>query len=267
MSNRTPAGVDTINRRTMSQSVDEYSAIVNEGLNAQEKACLASVDSRVRNKRILDLGVGAGRTVAPLRELSRDYTGVDYMQEMVAHCQRRFPGVRFERVDARAMDAFADNSFDVAFFSCNGISMVDHAGRLAILAEIRRVLAPDGVFIFSTCNRQSWQYGAKFRFPDFQATRHPLKAAARAARFVAQTGFRAMNRVRFLRHEVRSAEYAVINDVCHHYQTMLYFIDPAQQVKQLRAAQFAGDIRMFDLAGNPADHGNTEGTIAFVANK
>lgn len=267
MSNPAPPAVDTVNQRTMSQSVAEYSAIVNEGLNDQEKACLASVDSLVRNKRILDLGIGAGRTVAPLRELSQDYTGVDYMAEMVAHCQQQFAGVRFAQVDARAMHAFADGSFDLAFFSCNGISMVDHPGRLAILAEVRRVLSPGGIFIFSTCNRQSWQYSAKFRLPDFQPTWHPVKAAARAARFMAQTGFRAMNRLKLLRHEVRCAEYAVINDVCHHYQTMLYFIDPEQQVKQLRSAQFAGDIRMFDLSGKPADYGNTDGTLAFVAHK
>jgi hypothetical protein len=31
-------------------------------------------------------------------------------------------------------------SFDLVFFSCNGICMVDHEGRLAILKEVRRIL-------------------------------------------------------------------------------------------------------------------------------
>jgi SAM-dependent methyltransferase len=267
MSNTDLSAFDKINQRTMRESVQEYSAIVHEGLNEQEKACLASVATKVRNKRILDLGIGAGRTVGPLLEMSKNYVGVDYMPEMVARCQLQFPQGRFAQVDARAMSAFADDSFDLAFFSCNGISMVDHAGRIAILNEVRRVLSPDGVFIFSTCNRQSRQFRARFRFPDFSSTLHPLKAVVRAARFLAQTGFRAVNRLAHLRHETRCAEYAFINDVCHHYQTMLYFIDPERQVQQLRAAQFSGDIRIFDLSGKPGDFANTDGTVAFVAHK
>jgi SAM-dependent methyltransferase len=267
MDNAGASAVDKINRRTMRKSVLEYSAIVHEGLNAQENACLASVAHQVGNKRILDLGIGAGRTVAPLRELSEDYVGVDYVPEMIAHCRRQFPGVRFAHVDARAMVDFPDNSFDLAFFSCNGISMVDHRGRSAILNEVRRVLAPDGIFIFSTCNRQSSQYSTKFRLPDFQSTLNPVKTVVRAARFLALTGYRAVNRLTHLKHEIKCAEYAVINDVCHHYRTMLYFIDPEQQVRQLRAAQFGGEIRKYDLSGSPIDRSSLDGTIAFVAHK
>jgi SAM-dependent methyltransferase len=267
MSNAGVSAVDRINQRTMRKVVLEYSAIVHEGLGAQEKACLASVAHRVGNKRILDLGIGAGRTVTPLRELSEDYVGVDYVPEMVAHCRRQYPGVRFAQMDARAMVDFPDNSFDLAFFSCNGISMVDHSGRSAILNEVWRVLAPEGIFIFSTCNRQSSQYSTKFRLPDFQSTLNPVKLAVRAARFLAQTGYRAVNRATHLKHEIKCAEYAVINDVCHHYRTMLYFIDPEQQVQQLRAAQFRGEIRQYDLSGTPIDLTSTDGTIAFVAHK
>jgi SAM-dependent methyltransferase len=267
MNNTAAKTVDEINQRTMRQSVLEYSAIVHEGLNAQERASLASVARMTRGKRILDIGIGAGRTVGPLRELSEDYVGVDYVEEMVAHCRLQYPGVRFARVDARSMSAFADGSFDLVVFSCNGISMVDHPGRLSILNEVRRVLSPDGVFIFSTCNRQSSQYSARFKLPDFQATRNPAKLAVRCLRFLAQIGYRIVNRLMHLRHEIRCAEYAVINDVCHHYRTMLYFIDPERQIQQLRATGFSGDIRIYDLGGKPGDRTSTDGTIAFVAHK
>lgn len=259
--------VDEINRRTMSRAVLEYSALVHEGLAEYERACLESVAPFIRNHRILDIGIGAGRTVAPLRMYSKDYLGVDYTPEMVEHCRHQYPGVRFAHVDARSMKAFADASFDVAFFSCNGISMVDHPGRLAILSEVRRVLAPDGIFIFSTCNRQSPAYAAKFTLPGFQRTLNPVKATVRAARFLAQTGFRAVNRLTHLRHEIECDEYAVINDVCHHYRTMLYFISPQQQARQLRNAQFMGAIRMFGQSGEPADFSNTDGTLGFVVHK
>jgi SAM-dependent methyltransferase len=261
------AAVDILNQRTMRESVLEYQAIVAEGLNRQEQAAIDSVAAAARNARILDIGVGAGRTVRPLRALSENYLGVDYVQEMVDHCRRQFPGVRFERADARDMSAFASESFDLVMFSCNGICMVDHAGRLAILREVHRLLSPQGVFVFSTCNRNSPQFEAVFRFPDFQRTRNPVKWAVRAGRFALQTGYRLRNRLRHRRHEVRTPEYAVLNDVCHHYQTMLYFIDQKQQLAQLVDAGFAAGAQAFDLQGQPADGTCRDGTITYVAKK
>jgi SAM-dependent methyltransferase len=259
--------VDLLNQRTIRDSVLEYQAIVAEGLNAQERAALDSVADRVGHGRILDIGVGAGRTVRPLRAISEDYVGVDYVEHMVEHCHQHFPGVRFERADARDLKGFGPESFDLVFFSCNGISMVDHLGRLAILSEVRRVLAPDGVFIFSTCNRNSPQYEAVFRFPDFHRTRNPAKWLVRAGRFATQSLQRAVNRLSYRRHEVRTPEYAVINDVCHHYRTMLYFIDMQEQLRQLARAGFADDVQTFDLRGQRANAACRDGTMGYVARK
>ena len=261
------AAVDRINRRAMQGSVSEYDAIVGEGLNSQERAALELVREDVAGGRILDLGVGAGRTVAPLLAVSEQYVGVDYMPEMVEHCRKQFRGVRFERMDARVLDAFPAESFDLVFFSCNGICMVDHAGRLAILSEVQRVLAPGGAFIFSTCNRNSSQYEAVFRFPTFAATRNPLKWVPRAARFLRQTLVRARNRLRLRAHEIRTPEYAMLNDVCHHYSTMLYFIDLQSQLKQLERAGLAHGVFVFDLAGRPTDGACRDGTLTFVTRK
>jgi SAM-dependent methyltransferase len=202
-----------------------------------------------------------------MRAAGDTYLGVDYVQEMVDHCRAQFPGVRFERADARHMPQFPDGSFDVVMFSCNGICMVDHAGRLAILSEVRRLLSPEGVFIFSTCNRNSPQFEASFRFPDLQRTWNPAKAMVRAGRFALQTAQRLRNRWRYRRHEVRVREYAVVNDVCHHYQTMLYFIGVPEQWLQLAQAGFVPAAPVFDLQGQPASAACRDGTLAFVARK
>jgi SAM-dependent methyltransferase len=264
MSSANPA-MDSINKSTMRAAVKEYQSTVVEGLNSQEKAALESVAGEISNARILDIGVGAGRTVRPLLDHSKQYVGLDYTQEMIDHCRREFPGVRFEQADARSMSGFADASFDLVFFSCNGISMVDHAGRLDILREVRRVLTPTGSFAFSTCNRNSRQYEAWFRFPDFQITRNPLKLLVRSGRFVALTALRARNRIRYRQQETKTDEHSIVNDVGHHYQTMLYFIGIPQQIRQLEQAGFHHDIKVIDLAGRPADAGCRDGTIAFVA--
>lgn len=258
------SAVDAINQRTMRSAVLEYSAIVGEDLNAQERAALGSVIEEISGKRILDIGIGAGRTVTALRAISADYVGVDYVQEMVDHCSSRFPGARFERVDARSMKQFHDAAFDLVCFFCNGISMVDHDGRLAILREVRRVLAPQGVFIFSTCNRNSPQYEAVFRFPEFQWARNPVKLMVRSARFLAQSIYRVVNRLRYRTHEVRIADYAIINDVCHHYRTMLYFTTAEDQIRQLRSVGFDCEIKIYDLSGELVVGQTRDGTVTFV---
>src|SRR5262245_28215437 len=112
----------------MRRVVAEYSN--GDALTPAEKAALAAIGDSCRGKRILDIGVGGGRTVPALRALSSDYVGVDYMPEMIERCRQRFPDVRFEVADARNLACFPDRSFDLIVFACNGISMVSHEGRL-----------------------------------------------------------------------------------------------------------------------------------------
>lgn len=250
----------------MRGSVAEYSSIVGEGLNAQELAALQSASPCARG-RTLDIGVGAGRTVQPLQEISADYVGVDYVQEMIDHCKKQYPDVRFERADARSMSQFSDGSFDLVFFSCNGISMVDHEGRLAILREAYRLLSASGAFIFSTCNLNSPQFEAVFRFPAFQRTPNLAKLMVRSGRFVALTAFRLFNRLRYKKNEVREGHYAIVNDVCHHYRTMLYFTTVENQIRQLESVGFNSDVGVYDLAGRRAPTTVRDGTVAFVARK
>jgi SAM-dependent methyltransferase len=266
MSDAAPS-VDAINQRSMRGAVSEYSSLVEEGLSRQEQASVNSILEAIRGRRILDLGVGAGRTVKPMLALSPHYVGIDYVQEMVDHCRREYPGVHFEQADARSLSQLGDESFDLVLFSCNGISMVDHHGRLAILAEAKRVLAPGGTFIFSTCNRNSPDCTALFVFPQFELAMNPLRLAMRLARFAAQTCRSVVNRLRHRRHQISTETYAIRNDIYHDYGTLLYFIDMQAQVDQLVGAGFTADVNVFDLSGNPADPLCKDRTLGFVARK
>jgi SAM-dependent methyltransferase len=245
----------------MQRTVDEYAY---NGLTPPELAALASVAHSCRGKRILDLGVGAGRTVPALRALSEHYVGVDYVPEMVARCRDRFPNVRFEVADARSLTAFADRSFDLIVFACNGISMVAHEGRLAILKEVRRLLTPTGHFIFSTYNRNNKGHERFFTLPDFSMSFHPLHLGVRAVRFGAHTAYGFYNRVRFARHEIRTDEYSIINDRCHHYRTMLYYIHPLHQLEQLRSVGFGKMPTLFDQHGERAPETSTDDSLTYV---
>src|ERR1700704_2951163 len=123
MMNGSSSTIDAINKKTMRAVVMDY-GIVNS-LTASEAAALVGCADDVRGRPILDLGVGAGRTVEPLTALSPDYIGVDYVEEMVALCRKRYPTVRFSHADARSLSDLHDNSFALIMFGCNGICMVD----------------------------------------------------------------------------------------------------------------------------------------------
>jgi len=69
-------------------------------LFAAERAALTLVAESCRGARILDLGVGGGRTTPYLLAISSAYTGADYADAMVQACRERYPGVRFELADA-----------------------------------------------------------------------------------------------------------------------------------------------------------------------
>jgi len=254
--------VDVINRETMRLVAHEYA--YSDTLTKPEQSALASVIDEIRHKRILDIGVGGGRTVKALREISDDYIGIDYVQKMVDHCRRRFPGVRFEKADARSMPQFEDRSFDLVVFACNGICMVDHEGRIAILKEVRRVLRPGGVFIFSTYNQHSRAHDEFFVLPEWRKTGNPLRFTVRAIRFLFHLANRLFNRTRYKRYEIRNADYSIINDRCHDYRTMLYYITLEKQRKQLQALGFQSNPRGYDLSGKVVGGDTPDDSITFV---
>jgi SAM-dependent methyltransferase len=136
----------------------ERSASAQGWENPGEEVALAIVAPLVRSKRVLDIGVGGGRTVALLALLTDQYIGVDISPGMVAACQARYPGKDFRVVDARDMSMFEDGSFELVFFSYNGIDTVDRDDRKKVYKEIHRILTEDGIFVFSTLNKDGRSY-------------------------------------------------------------------------------------------------------------
>jgi ubiquinone/menaquinone biosynthesis C-methylase UbiE len=107
--------------------------------------------------RMLDLGVGGGRTTIHFVPHAREYHGVDRSAPLVDVCRRRFaredwPHVIWTVADARDLP-YEDAFFDFVMFSWNGLDGVgDEHERMRALREIRRVLAPGRRFFFSAHN-------------------------------------------------------------------------------------------------------------------
>lgn len=102
---------------------------------------------------VLDLGVGGGRTTPYLSMLAQHYVGVDYAAEMVKVCREKFPHLEFIEADAANMAMLPDGSFNVVFFSFNGLDVLSpDEKRRNCLSECHRLLRAGGTFIFSSHN-------------------------------------------------------------------------------------------------------------------
>lgn len=246
-------------------AVRMYAAL--DELTPAERAILDPLENDVRGHAILDIGVGGGRTVKPLLAISDTYLGIDYMPAMIEACRQRFPHARFEVADARDLSGFADGQFKLAVFSSNGLCMVGHEDRLQILREVCRVMADDGVFLFSTYNQRSADHLAGFVFPRFLPCTNPVRMAWRAFQFAKSTALRIYNRWRFGRHDFRGPEYSIINDRCHDFASMLYYVNVASQRLQLARAGFLPDSPVYGMAGLPVGDDTTDASLTFAVRK
>ena len=218
------------------------SSYVNMRLQNPEVMILVKHSEKIIGKHVLDIGCGSGRTTAILKNLSSGYIGLDYSLEMVESCRKRFGDVRFIHGDVRDMSEFKWEEFDYVMFSFNGLDSINHEERLQGLREINRVLKQDGLFVFSSHNRNH-RYAISRPKMEFSTT--PCKQAGNLMKFFKST----CNRLRNKNHQVFNEQYAIINDVAHNYAMLTYYIDKVNQVKQLEDVGFE-TIEMYDTFGN-----------------
>lgn len=233
-------------------------------LFAPERTILDKIRPEIAGQPVLDIGVGAGRTTPHLLELTRDYIGVDYAAEMVEYCRPRHPGAQFATCDARNMAAFRDGQFAWVLFSFNGIDYVTPEDRLQVLREIRRVLRPGGLFVFSTHNADKPVHGA-FHLSNIEFTPHPVRLVREVIKYFTGWGHHLRNR----KQQVTAPDYSIRNDNAHNYRLLTYYIRKPDQVKQLQAHGFT-DIRLVDREGAWTDAATPDprsSWIYFVARK
>src|SRR5258708_7938926 len=102
-------------------------------------------------KRVLDVGCGTGYGAAELATQARAATGIDIAPDAVTDARNQFArgNLTFLAGSATALP-FADASFDLI----TAFEVIEHlADWQTMLAEARRVLHPQGVFLVSTPNK------------------------------------------------------------------------------------------------------------------
>jgi len=104
---------------------------------------LQQAASRTMTRRAFDVGCGFGRLTPVLTECADDVTGFERETALVDTARRLLPKLRFERVDTLEQLPAADASAQFVL-TFTVLQHMPDARADAVLAEIRRVLAPAG---------------------------------------------------------------------------------------------------------------------------
>ncbi|HYC62046.1 MAG TPA: class I SAM-dependent methyltransferase [Thermoanaerobaculia bacterium] len=239
------------NRKTYETSYAVHQFAKLNDLQAPEKTIFEIVQPALSRARMLDLGVGAGRTTVHFAPRAKEYVGADYSQAMIDACRERFAGdpYRFEVADARQLP-FEDRSFDIVLFSYNGIDYVPHEDRQRVLREVHRVLRDGGTFAFSTHNLDNAPALLSMR-PSI----HPRAMLRQWKLRLANPPLR----------EIASRDWIVLHDGALDAGGGLetYYVRREEQLRQLAAAGFI-DVQVFQLDGATAREGATDPWLYYL---
>jgi 2-polyprenyl-3-methyl-5-hydroxy-6-metoxy-1,4-benzoquinol methylase len=119
----------------------------------------------VEGKVVLDIASGSGYGTALLAQTAKHAYGFDADAEAVAYATERYgaPNISFETADATSIP-LEDNSIDVV----TTFETIEHIENYEkFMAEIKRVLKPNGLAIVSTPNDLEFAEGNHFHLHEF----------------------------------------------------------------------------------------------------
>lgn len=208
---------------------------------------------RLPSMRMLDIGIGAGRTTALFSNRVSSYVGIDFSHSMVDVARQRFSHshspskLNLQWGDAACMNSFADHLFDFVLFSFNGLDYLPADLRQGALNEMFRVLAPGGVLCFSSHNSLNIPKLLRLRWH-----RHPRVLARRIMNLFKVRWF---NRDALAR---RQEDLLTLRDGDLDFEAAYVYVRPIAQVRSLLSMGLRS-VRCFALAdGQEIPHDQLE---------
>lgn len=246
--------LDALNRQVWSRDAQIF-VDADTWTDRGERNAMLSIADEVRGEPILDVGVGAGRSTWLLRMLSRRYTAVDYTPEMVEICARLHPGVDVRLGDARNLVDFADESFALVTFSCNGIDAVDHDDRDRVLSEFFRVLRPGGLILFSTMDKDGTDYLRPPWLPGpHRDLAHVIRFVLAAPRNLGRYRRTYANWFGLRRRGADHGEWAIAPLPAHDYGLLVHYTTVGEQARVLARLGFEV-VAMYSDRGEIIEYG------------
>jgi SAM-dependent methyltransferase len=218
--------------------------------------------------RVLELGCGGGRLLGYFLALGADTSGIDISPAMVEYCRRTYPAADVRVGDLSEVGATWDKrSLDVVFPSYNVIDVLDDSERRRVLSELKELLAPDGLLVFSTHNLDAVGGDSRPRPSRTELVREALYSPpSRLVGAVRKLPERRRNRRRLGPLEQHHDTYAILNDVAENYGVLHYYIRRDDQERQLRELGYEL-IECLDLEGERVEPGQASASseLHFVA--
>src|SRR6185437_3554474 len=208
-----------INQRTYSSAkiVSLYAA--DKELQKPEATIFNILKNELHTKRMLDIGVGAGRTTS--------------------HFVKDVKNARFEVMDmTKGLKGIQDNSFDFILISFNSIDHLTYSERNEVLGQVRRILTKDNPFCFSTHNINFLKAPPAFKWKDLFSPYALVKTT--------YLNLLSLKNRRKLLNE--NSSHIIVNDGAHTFGLNLMYVDLINQMESLEKAGF-NNIRVFSESG------------------
>jgi len=224
-----------------SNKVIKHYAEYSRKFQPPEKTIFEILSPQLSQMKMLDIGVGGGRTTSFFAPRVKEYLGIDFSDGMIRICKEKFkttiPSAKFEVTDVRNLSHLETHHYDFVMFSFNGIDNINHKERNSALKEIRRICSPQGVFCFSSHNLQYLPEFFKIHF-----RLHIFK-------FIKSL----MNRKRLIKqnqdslNKLNTEDHVIIYDDVYDFGLHTYYVRPLYQIEMLHSVGFK-NVRLFELA-------------------
>jgi ubiquinone/menaquinone biosynthesis C-methylase UbiE len=230
--------------------IDFYSGY--DKIQAPEARIIEILEPHMKSMRMIDIGIGAGRTTALFAHRVRSYVGIDYSHSMVDVARQRFawakPPLDLRWGDAAHLNSFASGVFDFVLFSFNGLDYLPLSLRQDALNEMFRVLAKEGIMCFSSHNSRNIPRLLRLRMH-----RNPCVLARRVMAFFK---VRWHNRDALRRCD---DDVLVLRDGDLNFEAAYVYVRPAYQVRKLLSMGIRS-VRCFALSdGREIPHCELDG--------